>query len=211
METSTPEHTAFKLPDTLPVIVLEECYLFPGCFLPLFIFEQRYRQMLDHALGEDRMFCVGTRLTPGEYGEILPVSTAGLIRASRRQDDGTSNVMLYGVTRIRLTGWTQMKPFRIATIEPVPTLREQPGAETVEELRDTALKLLPIATTGCPEGVKMIHASVTKVPCPDLVCDILSYHFVHCPAALHELLAEPVLEKRYRKLIQVLKKRPKYD
>jgi ATP-dependent Lon protease len=46
----------------------------------------------------------------------MPVITVGLIRASKKREDGTSHVMLYGVQRIRITGWVQETPFRIATI-----------------------------------------------------------------------------------------------
>ena len=57
----TPPKAHFPLPDKMPVMVLSNCFLLPGCFLPLFIFEERYRLMLKHALETDRMFCVGIR------------------------------------------------------------------------------------------------------------------------------------------------------
>ena len=80
MSSSPTVHSpAFTLPESLGLIVLEECFHFPGCFLPLYIFEQRYRQMMDHALSTSRMFGVGTMVDD----ELLPVTTAGLIRASK--------------------------------------------------------------------------------------------------------------------------------
>lgn len=209
MDSGPPPPTSFQLPDTMPVIVLEECYLFPGCYLPLFIFEQRYREMLAHALSTHRMFCVGTRLTPGEDGEILPVSTAGLVRASRKQDDGTSNVMLHGLCRIRFTGWAQIKPFRIANIAPIHTIQPVDDAPLLAA-RDKALSLLP-TTPACAEGVKLIRDFVDRTENLEQVCDVLSYHFVHCPAALHRLLAEPVLEKRYDLLLESLVKNAAKD
>ena len=82
-ETPLKEH--FPLPDKMPVMVLSNCFLLPGCFLPLFIFEERYRLMLKHALETDRVFCVGIRKRScRDSDEVMPITTAGLIRAGTR-------------------------------------------------------------------------------------------------------------------------------
>lgn len=183
------------------MIVLEECYLFPGCFLPLYIFEQRYRDMLEHALSTSRMFCVGTM----SNGKILPVSTAGLVRACKKQEDGTSHVMLYGVTRVRFTGWVQEEPFRIATIEAIPTLK-QGSKDELKALQTRALELLPASTPETSESMQTLRAALSSMECADLACDILSYHFVREPEDLEQILAEPQLEKRYDILLTELER-----
>ena len=188
----TSSSQTFALPETIGLIVLEDCFHFPGCFLPLYIFEQRYRQMLDHALNTSRMFCVGTETED----ELLRVATAGLIRASKKRDDGTSHVMLYGVSRIRFTGWVQEKPFRIAKIQPFPTLL-QSSEEELEQLKQQALDLLPPATPECGEAMRTLRSSLTGMSCAELACDILSYHFVRDPSVASRLLIEPSLEERY--------------
>ncbi len=196
----------FQLPDTMPVMVLGDCYLFPGCLLPLYIFEERYREMLNYALKKDRMFCVGTRLKAGGSAEsLLPVSAAGLIRVSKKQDDGTSHVMLQGVQRIRFTEITQEKPFLIAKIEPVPTLIET-ELDYVNELKQRSLDLLPEATTQTGTAMRSLRSTLEEMQCPDAVCDILSYHFVRRAPALRSLLEETVLEKRYDTLITELER-----
>lgn len=191
MDSSTHQ-SSFTLPDTLPLIVLEECYLFPGCFLPLYIFEQRYRLMLEYALKTNRMFGVG--ICSG--GHLLPVTTAGLIRASKKQPDGTSHVMLYGVTRVRLTGWEQVEPFRVAKIEPVKTTTALSVKELVV-LRERALDLLPPTTPETSEAMQTLRCTLGQMPCTELACDVLSYHFVREPKSMRALLVEPCLEKRY--------------
>ena len=42
------------LPATIPIFPLPDVVLFPSVFLPLHIFEQRYRQLLADALRADR-------------------------------------------------------------------------------------------------------------------------------------------------------------
>lgn len=189
----------FVLPHTLPMIVLDGCYHFPGCHLPLFIFEDRYRRMLDHALHADRMFCVG--VTDGD-DEVLPVTTAGLVRASVKNADGTSQVMLYGVCRVRITGWEQMKPFRIAQVEPVYT-STAPGPE-LEELKARALALLPQPQDDSCKTMHKLRETLEAMDEPEAVCDIITFHFVRRKAALRDLLEECCPKKRYERLIAEL-------
>ena len=50
--------SSVTLPEQLPVMPLPGAVLFPHALLPLYIFEPRYRKMLEHALRKHRMFCV---------------------------------------------------------------------------------------------------------------------------------------------------------
>lgn len=206
MDKISQTHPSFHLPETMPVMVLGDCFLFPGCLLPLFIFEERYRLMLAHALKTDRMLSIGTRVSgQDDQNELLPVSTAGLIRACKKQEDGTSHVMLQGVHRIRYNSWQQEKPFVIASIEPMPTII-QTELEYVNELKQRCLDLLPDATPETGAAMRGLRTTLEAMECPDAVCDILSYHFVRRSPAQRSLLMEPVLEKRYDTLIAELER-----
>jgi len=197
---------SFQMPDTMPVMVLDDCYLFPGCYLPLFIFEERYRQMLLHALSTGRMFCIGSRRRCGSRDDdLLPVSTAGLVRACRKQDDGTSHVMLYGVSRIKITGWVQQKPFRIANIEPLPTSHNC-CQDQLSKMKAQVLGMLPKPQPQCSEAMQVLRTTLEQTTCAEAVCDILTYHFVRQPAAQRVLLMEQELEKRYERLVQELER-----
>src|SRR5438046_10091008 len=103
------------LPDQVPVMPLPGAVLFPHALLPLYIFEQRYRQMLEHALAHERMFCV-TLVHPARSdwkseADFFHIATVGLIRACVGRGDGTSNLILQGLQRVRLTDFTQLQPF----------------------------------------------------------------------------------------------------
>jgi ATP-dependent Lon protease len=202
MDQNSPKPSLCPIPGQLPMIVLSDCYLFPGCYLPLFIFEERYRQMLEHALVNDRMLCVGTR-TGKREDNILPWTTAGLVRACVRQPDGTSHLMLFGVSRVNIIGWEQEEPFRIAKVEPIHTIVAD--LETLNQLREEAVALLPTPTPECSQAMQVLRKTLDNIPCPDQVCDILAYHFVRDPAALKIMLSEPDAIKRYQALISQLK------
>ena len=182
------------------MIVLDDCYHFPGCHLPLFIFEERYRLMLDHALRTDRMFCVGV----SDSDSVLPVVTAGLVQASVKNPDGTSQVMLYGVHRMRITGWQQTQPFRIAQVEPLFCGEAPP--EALQTLKSQALDLLPCPTDDSCEKMHKLRQALAAMDEHDVVCDIMAFHFVRRKAVLRTLLMECCPQRRYELLIRELEK-----
>ncbi len=120
------------LPKQLPVMPLPGAVLFPHALLPLYIFEPRYRNMLEHALRHHRMFCL-TLIKPScpdwhAPEDFFQLATAGLIRACVGRGDGTSNLILQGLQRVRFTSFEQETPFPIARIDIV----ESRDATTVE-------------------------------------------------------------------------------
>src|SRR5437660_9967279 len=119
------------LPKQLPVMPLPGAVLFPHALLPLYIFEPRYRQMLQHALEQHRIFCV-TLIKPScpEWHapeDFFHVATAGLIRACVGGDDGTAKLMLQGLQRVRLAGFEQEAPFLIARSDIVDSRQASTG------------------------------------------------------------------------------------
>src|ERR1700745_3845654 len=124
--------SSVTLPKQLPVMPLPGAVLFPHALLPLYIFEPRYRDMLKHALQRHRMFCV-TLIKPScaEWHapeDFFHLATVGLIRACVGRGDGTSNLILQGLQRVRFASFQQETPFPIARIGIV----ESCDATTVE-------------------------------------------------------------------------------
>lgn len=199
--TSLSDLPQTELPAVIPVMVLPDCHLFPGCLLPLFIFEERYRLMLSDVLASNRVFCIGNREGPQETSPISACSTAGLVRCCVKQNDGTSHLLLLGLRRIRITDWVQEKPYRIARIEPVPTM---PGDHLkAKRLMERALALFQAAGD---DEAKRLRDALEKNDDVEMVCDVLSYHFTRCPLLQQKLLGETSLERRYEMLIAALEK-----
>ena len=108
-----------ELPDEVPVMTLPSATLFPQALLPLYIFEPRYRQMLADTLGSGRMFSVAMQ-KPGSLRESpCQVAGLGLIRVSVDHQDGTSHLILQGLTRVALRQTVRYKPYRVQRIVPL--------------------------------------------------------------------------------------------
>src|SRR5438477_8408043 len=123
---------SISLPDHVPVMPLPGALLFPHALLPLHIFEPRYQEMLKHALREHRMFSVALikpqRSQWKSTEDFFHIAGVGLIRACVGRGDGTSNLILQGLRRVRLSAFAQSAPFPIARIEPL----ESKSAPSVE-------------------------------------------------------------------------------
>jgi Lon protease-like protein len=108
-----------QLPDAVPIMTLPSATLFPQALLPLYIFEPRYRRMLTDALNTNRMFSVAMQ-KPGRTRETpCPIAGLGLIRVSVGHNDGTSHLILQGLTRVQLKETVQYKPYRVQRIAPL--------------------------------------------------------------------------------------------
>ena len=95
------------LPPLLPLFPLPTVVLFPTVFLPLHVFEPRYRQMVTKALEGDRIIGMAL-LRPGHDAEyegrppVFDVGCAGLITHVERQNDGRFNLILRGLEKFRI-------------------------------------------------------------------------------------------------------------
>jgi Lon protease-like protein len=175
--------SGITLPERCGVMILPDCTLFPHGGLPLFIFEPRYRQMLEESLEGDCFFAVGRRLAAqGDPSRELaaPVGTIGLVRASREQHDGTSQLLLHGVMRVRFEEWHDGKPYPYATIQPLP-MSFSPQNQAVAAMKtlrgavEDAIRTLPQEVR---DGVLML---IDRAEEPCLMTDIVSQQFVHDP------------------------------
>jgi ATP-dependent Lon protease len=108
-----------EIPGQVAVMTLPSATLFPQALLPLYIFEPRYRRMLADTLKSERMFSVAMQ-RPGRSRETpCGVAGLGLIRVSVDHKDGTSHLILQGITRVELRETVQYKPYRIHNIRPL--------------------------------------------------------------------------------------------
>ena len=102
-------------------MTLPNATLFPQALLPLYVYEPRYRQMLADALHSHRMFSVAMQRPDRMREAPLPVAGLGLIRVSVGHKDGTSHLILQGITRVELEEPVRTRPYRIQRIRPLAT------------------------------------------------------------------------------------------
>src|SRR5438046_1388611 len=110
--------------DLLPLFPLPNVVLFPNVFLPLHIFEPRYRAMVADALESDRMIGM-VLLKPGWEPQyegrppVYPIGCSGLMTHVESLPDGRYNIVLRGIERFRILEENYDLSYRRATVDPV--------------------------------------------------------------------------------------------
>ena len=201
-----PQSLTIELPAEAPVMVLPGTLLFPNALLPLYIFEPRYRAMLAHALAGPRMFCVA-QTRPGvsearNEKDFFAVMGIGLVRACVGKDDGTSNLILQGLARVRLTTFAQTRPFRIAEIEEVPSV----GGDSVEA-EALGRKVLELCEHFKESGAQIpgqLDTFLSHLTDLGMLADLVAHTFVADSFARQQMLEEPDVPARLRLLIRAL-------
>jgi|ERR1044071_8542454 ATP-dependent Lon protease len=195
------------LPDQVPVMPLPGTLLLPHALLPLHIFEPRYQKMLELALSEHRMFCVALIKPPRtewrSIGDFFHIAGVGLIRACVESGDGTSNLILQGLRRVRLDAFEQSTPFPIARIEPLES-KATPSVET-DALSAKVLELYSkLKENGRPLPEKL-DQYLSHLGDAEVLADLMAATFINDPLRRQQVLEELVPNQRLRLVIQYLR------
>jgi Lon protease-like protein len=190
-----------KLPSRVGVMTLPNAILFPQALLPLYIFEPRYREMLAQSLEEQRMFAIAlldASETPHAIGGV------GLIRACVHNKDGTSNLVLQGLSRVRFTEFVQTAPYYIGEIEPLIT----PSLEEDDVEADAlVVKIIEIVGQAQAKGDKVpdwMMQFMNDLKDFDVLADLVSYTFVEDIPTKQAILEELNIKKRLQKVLKAL-------
>ncbi len=187
-------------------MVLPNAVLFPGTLMPLHIFEPRYRQMLEDSVTGTRMFAVG--LARGKAGPCDVVGV-GLVRTCLKQSDGTSNLVLQGLERVRVVGFEWEHPefgYPVADIEPLAST----GSEEAVPARQPVLRMVrKLARARERLGVELPKAvvdSLAALESADLFADVVSYTLVEDFKEKQSLLETLDVNARLAKLQDLLQR-----
>ncbi len=164
------------LPSTIPIFPLPNVVLFPNVFLPLHVFEPRYREMVRDALAGDRiigMVLLQPGFEPAYEGRpaIFPIGCAGVITHSEPHADGRFDIVLRGLEKFRVTGEDASRPYRLATIESLP--EETPESDQPQLVwKRLRLEAVMAAAIEQVEGVPRFPPAVSN---EDLVNALAQY------------------------------------
>ena len=119
-----------EVPAEIPAMTLAGVVFFPKAMMPLRIYEPRYREMLDDVLESHRMFALlglDEKAAKDENAYEPPLKTAsvGIVRICSKSDDGTSNLLLQGISRIRVLEVVREEPYRLVKVEPLTTIVDE--------------------------------------------------------------------------------------
>jgi uncharacterized protein len=120
--------------EMLPLFPLSTV-LFPGMRLPLHVFEERYRTLVDELLTgpEPRRFGViairsGREVGAGGVAELHEVGCVAVVRQVAPHPDGRYDLQTVGAERFRLASTDRSRPYLQGEVELLPDGVAEPGA-----------------------------------------------------------------------------------
>jgi ATP-dependent Lon protease len=193
---------------------LPNLVLFPHVIQPLRVFEPRYRRLLEDALAGDRLMAMAVLAQGWEKDyegrpPICPAACLARVATHHRLDDGTYNLLVLGLRRVRLVRELEpSRPYREAEVElcedvypPEEACRRTP---LTTRLRKALLRVLPML----PEA----HEQMDQLLATDLelgvLTDVVSYMLDVDIAAKQVLLGETNVYRRAELLLAHLEAPP---
>lgn len=189
------------LPDVIPIFPLPNVVLFPQVFLPLHVFEPRYRAMVSDVLEGDRIIGM-TLLTPGWETDyegrpaVFPIGCAGLVTHAERLDDGRFNIILRGLEKFRVIEEDTSKPYRLARVEAL----DEPSSRGLAALTDERRRLEHLIMTAGDNGEPVTPPAMPDEDFINALAQYLSFDALEKQALLET--AGPL--KRCRAVIELL-------
>lgn len=188
----------------VPMFPLPNVVLFPRMFLPLHIFEPRYRAMTRSALDGDRYLAMAL-FQPGwqkQYEGAPPVHRIlglGRIVEDTALDDGRFNLVLFGLARVRLLEERSGEPYRIVRVE---VLDERPAAGSAYDRKRRLLLAFYV------QVLRQVAQGAVAAPPDDvplgLLCDLLASLIAFDPGVKQNLLEELDVAARCDLLLELL-------
>lgn len=126
---------------TIPVFPLPKVVLFPSMNLPLHIFEERYKQMLNYCIDGNKPFAIVQLLDD----EILKIGTIAEIVDVEIFDNGEANILVEGKDRIEIDNLFEEEPYFTASYTLYEDLKkEKISQKKIEELKKTSKKVMKL-------------------------------------------------------------------
>ena len=191
--------------DLLPIFPLPNVVLFPGVFLPLHIFEPRYKEMVTDALAGDRIIGM-VLLRPGWEADyegrppIYPVGCAGLVTFSEQHADGRYNIVLRGLEKFRVEGEDHSRSYRTARVE---SMMEEPSEADRAIIREERRRLEALLVPQ-PQGGRGLDPKVPPTMADEDLVNALAQYLDLEPLEKQALLEQDCLAGRAAGLVELI-------
>jgi len=195
-----------SIPKVIPLFPLPNLVFFPRTYVPLHIFEPRYREMVQAAAASHRM--VGMVLLKEGWEAdyegapaIFAMCCVGRMMNVQRLSDGRSNILLQGLRRFEIQHEVGAESYRQGRI----VLKDlfQPDAALPTEIRREIVKVVAGFIRNREDGVAL-SAMLKQQIHDDVLVQNLSFALDFTPLEKQFLLESDSLIQQGRRLLDLL-------
>jgi len=194
------------IPEELPVLTLRNTVLFPGSIVPLGIGRPKTVRLVEESIKENGLVAVVAQRDP-EIDDPAPTDlytmgcAARLVKLVKASKDNFS-VVVQGLSRVRLSEYTQSLPYlkaRISAVEDVATNQVEVEALTMS-LKKTAREVLRLIPELPPSAAELLE----RVDDAGVLADLIASNVEASVDEKQSVLETVELVARMRRVLELL-------
>ncbi len=198
---------ARPLPEILPVLPLRDTVTFPDTLIPLAVGQERSVQLVNDALGGNRLLAMVASRRPElevpSPEDLYDVGVAGVVARMLKVPDGSLRILVQGAQRVRLTDWTQTEPYLLAHLSEAPDVPLLETPELVALVRNVQATFSSIVEE-VPYLPEELLIAVANLDDPGALSNLIAGALRLKPEEKQALLEELDVAARLRSLAEIL-------
>ena len=189
----------------VPIFPLASSFLFPGIYVPLHVFEERYKIMLKHLEETSGNLAISyaPEIQPDNFVPNM-ICGVGPVKILRRGDKGETDILAFGTHRVKFHRFIQEVPYIIGEGELLQLDREMPTKteeDLVTQIRDMVVSWVFVNFEDSSRPLQFFK----NVNDLEILSNFVAYYFVADLEKKQKLLEENNLEIKAQAIWQVLK------
>ena len=202
---SLPARPRVPAGSIVPIFPLPNGFLYPHLFLPLHIFEPRYKTMVADALVGERLLGVSL-ITGGTFEAPEPntICGVGVIEDSEELAEGKKNILVRGLTLVMIDEIVERDPYIKARVTP---LQEDPGAsEDLETMGGELRRLLAEIVFLRDDLSDEMLTRIGMMTHPGIVADFVALYFIEDLSIKQEIMETLSVPGRAQRVKEIMRK-----
>jgi Lon protease-like protein len=190
--------------DRIPMFPLPNLVLLPNTFVPLHIFEPRYRKLTKDVLAGGKLMVLAFAL--GEEHEfdgpppVAPIAGVGEVVMAQALPDGRYHIILRGRARVRIVReLPSNEPYRIVQTTRIPDASPTPGGDLPEAEATLRAQTIGLADA-LPEKGDLLKQVVAAQSTPAALVDVIASTLIADPRVRQQLLETTDVGRRIQRV-----------
>jgi len=195
------------IPEILPVLPLKDTVIYPHIIVPLLITREELVKLIDDALTADRMVAAVAskeEVDAPDPEQLYDIATAAVIIRMLKLPDGSMQLFMQGVQRIRIVEYVGKEPYLKAKVEKVREIMEQ--TVELEGLARNVLTQFKNMVSLAPYLPSEIFIAAMNISEPNNLADFIASNINITLQEKEELLEALDVKGRLEKLTVFLNK-----
>ncbi|MBW2490446.1 MAG: endopeptidase La, partial [Deltaproteobacteria bacterium] len=203
----SPEISAEKIPEILPILPLFDAALFPKMVLPLVVMQPESIQLVDEAMSQNRL--IGLVVAKKSVEEnvsmrdnLHTVGTVALILKMAKTEDNKLQLLAQGLGRFEVKKYVQVKPYLKASVRHIKDIETKD--KEIEALMSNMIgqfSMVAELSPGLPQEIVVMAKSIQE---PGVLADMISSTINSSLEEKQQILEVYDIKKRLKEVTRLL-------